>query len=334
MASYEGQAKDLYYLDEPAGSFDQDLVNALDVGVRHTVNQALAQVIQPTKHHLFGFVEQQGCVAPSGIQPIGEPPLPTNTQASKQSTNPHSADFESLIRNMAREHDYNSGSQKKAVSNPASSFSDQSSEQGDDPPRKSKKKVHHQEAPTPKVLTSEPEDIVHRSGCGNEEPEHTEATVPLLRLFGGTRRFLAYAASPFPWRRALEELFTPSKHHIVQDATSRFPGDTCGSNLSITVDRQCRPLDAASPFPCRRVQTKRFPLELASPFLWRRMRKQQSLLALVRTPPLCRSQRGNGKIGRGAQASRSSPTSSPNCSGCDNEEPEHTEVNLLLSALE
>ncbi|KAJ1084125.1 hypothetical protein NDU88_004278 [Pleurodeles waltl] len=139
MAGYEDQAEDLYYLDEPAGSFDQDLVYALDAGVRHTVNQALAQAIQPIKHHLLGFVEQQGWIAPSGSQSVGELPLPANTQASNQSTNPHSADFESFIRNMAREHDYNSGSQKKAVSDPASS-SEQSSEQGDDPPRKRKKK--------------------------------------------------------------------------------------------------------------------------------------------------------------------------------------------------
>ncbi|KAJ1091719.1 hypothetical protein NDU88_004836 [Pleurodeles waltl] len=159
VAGDEDQAEDVYYLDEPAGSFEQDLVYALDVGVRHTVNQALAQAIKPIKHHLLGFVEQQGWVAPSGIQPIVEPPLPVNTQASKQSTNPHSADFETLIRNMASEHDYNSGSQKKAVSDPASSSSEQSSEQGDDPPRKRKKKAHHQEAPTPKVLKFEPEDI-------------------------------------------------------------------------------------------------------------------------------------------------------------------------------
>ncbi|KAJ1108050.1 hypothetical protein NDU88_005434 [Pleurodeles waltl] len=170
MAGYEDQAEDLYYLDEPAGSFDQDLVYALDAGVRHTVNQALAQAIQPIKHHLLGFVEQHGWVAPSGAQPIGESPLSANTQASKQSSNPHAADFESLIRNMAREHDYNSGSQKKAISDPVSSSSEQSSEQGDVPHRKRKKKVHHQEAPTPKVLTFEPEDIVHpRTYCTPNE---------------------------------------------------------------------------------------------------------------------------------------------------------------------
>ncbi|KAJ1214745.1 hypothetical protein NDU88_002362 [Pleurodeles waltl] len=93
MVGYEDQADDGYYLDEPAGSFEQDLVYTLDAGVRHTVNQALAQAIK---------------------------------------------------LNMAREHDYNSGSQKKATSDPASSASsDHSSELGDDPPRKRKKKAHH-----------------------------------------------------------------------------------------------------------------------------------------------------------------------------------------------
>ncbi|KAJ1209130.1 hypothetical protein NDU88_004508 [Pleurodeles waltl] len=160
MAGYEDQADDGYYLDELANSFEQDLVYALDAGVRHTVNQALAQAIKPIKHHLLGFAEQRGWVAPSGIQPIMEPPLPVNTQASKQSTIPHSADFESLIRNMAREHDYNSGSQKKAASDPASSSSEHSSEQGDDPPRKRKKKAHHQEAPTPRASIHQEEVLL------------------------------------------------------------------------------------------------------------------------------------------------------------------------------
>ncbi|KAJ1200258.1 hypothetical protein NDU88_004084 [Pleurodeles waltl] len=152
MAGYDDQAKDLYYLDDTAGSFDQDLVYALDAGVCHSVNQALAQAIQPIKHHLLGLVEQQGWLAPAGVQPIGESSLSTNTQAVKQTFNPHAADFESLLRNMARERDYNAGSQKKAVSDPASSSSSEhSSEQGDVPPRKHKKKAHHQEAPTPKT---------------------------------------------------------------------------------------------------------------------------------------------------------------------------------------
>ncbi|KAJ1187050.1 hypothetical protein NDU88_003829 [Pleurodeles waltl] len=74
-------------------------------------------------------------------------------QPEKQLSNPHAADFQSLIRNMAREHDYNAGSQKKGVDVPASSSSssEPSSEREDVPPRKRKKKAHHQEVPTPKV---------------------------------------------------------------------------------------------------------------------------------------------------------------------------------------
>ncbi|KAJ1174027.1 hypothetical protein NDU88_005851 [Pleurodeles waltl] len=134
MAGYEDQADDAYYLDEPAGSFEQDLVYALDVGVRHTVNQDLAQAIKLIKHHLIGFAEQQGWVAPSGFQYIIEPSLSAGTQSIKQSHNPHSADFENLIRAMGKEQDYNASTQKKAASDPASSSSDLSSEQGDDPP--------------------------------------------------------------------------------------------------------------------------------------------------------------------------------------------------------
>ncbi|KAJ1184508.1 hypothetical protein NDU88_001314 [Pleurodeles waltl] len=47
MAGYDEQADDLYYIDDTAGFFDQDLVYALDAGVRHSVNQALVQAIQP-----------------------------------------------------------------------------------------------------------------------------------------------------------------------------------------------------------------------------------------------------------------------------------------------
>ncbi|KAJ1150570.1 hypothetical protein NDU88_003360 [Pleurodeles waltl] len=139
MAVYDDQAEELYYMDDTAGSFDQDFVYALDAGVRHSVNQALAQAIQPIKHHLLGLVDQQAWAAPMSAPTMGDP--------AKQSSNLHAADFESLIRNMAREHDYNAGSQKKAVNDPASSSSssEHSSEQDDAPPRKRKKKAHHQE---------------------------------------------------------------------------------------------------------------------------------------------------------------------------------------------
>ncbi|KAJ1153745.1 hypothetical protein NDU88_006503 [Pleurodeles waltl] len=156
MAGYDDQAEALYYIDDTAGSFDQDLVYALDAGVRHSVNQALAQAIQPFKHHLLGLVDQPAWIAPVSAPSLGDPSFAASPQPAKQPSNPHAADFQSLIRNMAREHDYNAGSQKKAVDDPASSSSssssDHSSEQEDAPPRKRKKKAHHQEVPSPKDL--------------------------------------------------------------------------------------------------------------------------------------------------------------------------------------
>ncbi|KAJ1098330.1 hypothetical protein NDU88_003445 [Pleurodeles waltl] len=174
MAGYDDQAEDLYYMDDAAGSFDQDLVYALDAGVRHSVNQALAQAIQPIKHHLLGLVDQQAWAAPVSTPTMGDSSFAANPQPAKQTSNPHSTDFQSLIRNMAREHDYNAGSQKKALDDPASSSSssEHSSEQEDAPPRKRKKKAHHQEFPTPKVLTFEPEYIMNpRSSLWLPPPE-------------------------------------------------------------------------------------------------------------------------------------------------------------------
>ncbi|KAJ1082166.1 hypothetical protein NDU88_002336 [Pleurodeles waltl] len=154
MAGYDDQAEELYYMDDTAGSFDQDLVYALDSGVRHSVNQALAQAIQPIKHHLLGLVDQQAWAAPVSASSMGDPSFAANPQPEKQFSNPHAADFQSLIRNMAREHDYNAGSQKKGVAVPASSSSSSEpfSEHEDAPPRKRKKKAHHQEVPTPKEM--------------------------------------------------------------------------------------------------------------------------------------------------------------------------------------
>ncbi|KAJ1110239.1 hypothetical protein NDU88_007594 [Pleurodeles waltl] len=155
MAGYDDPAEELYYMDDTAGSFDQDLVYALDAGVRHSVNQALVQAIQPIKHHLLGLVEQQAWAAPGSASTLEDSSFAAIPQPEKQLSNPHAADFQSLIRNMAREHDYNAGSHKKGKDVPpsSSSSSEPSSEQEDAPPRKRKKKAHHQEVPTPKVLT-------------------------------------------------------------------------------------------------------------------------------------------------------------------------------------
>ncbi|KAJ1191143.1 hypothetical protein NDU88_000459 [Pleurodeles waltl] len=86
MAAYDDQGGDEYYVDDPVGSFEQDLVYALDASVRHTVNQALAQAIRPIKHHLIGFAEQQGSVAPSVSQMVEDPSLSGGSQALKPVT--------------------------------------------------------------------------------------------------------------------------------------------------------------------------------------------------------------------------------------------------------
>ncbi|KAJ1137537.1 hypothetical protein NDU88_003935 [Pleurodeles waltl] len=116
MDAYDDQGGDEYYVDDPVKSFEHDLVYALDAGVRHTVNQALAQAVRHIKHHLIGFAEQQGWVAPSGAQAITEPSLSGSSQALKQGNNPHAADFESLIRSLTRDHDYNAVSSQKSKS--------------------------------------------------------------------------------------------------------------------------------------------------------------------------------------------------------------------------
>ncbi|KAJ1201938.1 hypothetical protein NDU88_005742 [Pleurodeles waltl] len=134
---------DEYYVDDPAGSFEHDLFYALDAGVRHTVNQHLAQAFRPIKHHLIGFAEQQGWMAPSGAQAITEPFLSGISQALKQGNNPHAADFESFIRSLARDHDYNAASSQKSKSKEdlASSSSEQSSDQEEESPAKVQKEV-------------------------------------------------------------------------------------------------------------------------------------------------------------------------------------------------
>ncbi|KAJ1139550.1 hypothetical protein NDU88_005920 [Pleurodeles waltl] len=139
MAGYEDQAGDEYYMDDSAGFFEQDLVYALDAGVHHTANQALAQAIRPIKNHLIGFAEPQEWVAPSGVRTIIEPSLSGGSQTLKKSHNLHAVDFESLISAMAKEHNYNASSQKaKSREDLASSSSDHSSDQGNDPPKAQK----------------------------------------------------------------------------------------------------------------------------------------------------------------------------------------------------
>ncbi|KAJ1215132.1 hypothetical protein NDU88_002741 [Pleurodeles waltl] len=164
IAAYDDQGGDEYYVDDPAGSFEQDLVYALDAGVSHAVNQALAQAIRPIKCHLIGFAEQKGWVAPSWSQTIEDPSLSSGLQALKQGKHPHAAYFKSLIRSLARDQDLmllpsQSLSPRRIWSLPCRSVPQTKGMT----PQKRLKKSHHQEEPIPalKILTFEPEDIVH-----------------------------------------------------------------------------------------------------------------------------------------------------------------------------
>ncbi|KAJ1125353.1 hypothetical protein NDU88_003785 [Pleurodeles waltl] len=105
MAGYKGDSGEGIFYDDPDGSFEQALVYALDAGVRHTVNVALAQAIQPIKHHLLGFAEQQGWMSHSRIQeelPFSQDP------SSAFDANLHQADFDQLLQVLSTDHDYSS----------------------------------------------------------------------------------------------------------------------------------------------------------------------------------------------------------------------------------
>ncbi|KAJ1167130.1 hypothetical protein NDU88_007523 [Pleurodeles waltl] len=165
MAGYEGESGEGTFYDDSVGSFEQDLVYALDVGVRHTVNVALAQAIQLIKHHLLGFAEQQGWVPQSSSQE--ELPFLHDTGSSSVA-NPHQADFEQLVQTLIKEHGYSS-SQSLHLRDESKGDSDASSSsyspdrESDSPPRKRKAKSPHSSVSSQplKELTFEPEDIVH-----------------------------------------------------------------------------------------------------------------------------------------------------------------------------
>ncbi|KAJ1193157.1 hypothetical protein NDU88_002462 [Pleurodeles waltl] len=95
MAGYEGELGKGTFYDDSVGSFEHDLVSALDDGVRHTVNVALAQAIQLIKHHLLDYAEQQGWDPQSSNQE--EMQFSQDPTGSSSVANPHQADFEQLV---------------------------------------------------------------------------------------------------------------------------------------------------------------------------------------------------------------------------------------------
>ena len=70
MSAYydDGMEGDDY--NGPAGSLEQDLVDALDLRVQQSVNKALVRAIEPLKTHLFGYTEQQGWLPPFAPQVV------------------------------------------------------------------------------------------------------------------------------------------------------------------------------------------------------------------------------------------------------------------------
>ncbi|KAJ1168248.1 hypothetical protein NDU88_000195 [Pleurodeles waltl] len=105
MAGYREDSGEGTFYDDPDGFFEQDLVYALNAGVRHTVNVALAQAIQPIKNYLLGFAEQQGWMPHSHSQEE----LPFSQDLSSASdANPHQADFDQLLQGLSTDHDYSS----------------------------------------------------------------------------------------------------------------------------------------------------------------------------------------------------------------------------------
>ncbi|KAJ1082676.1 hypothetical protein NDU88_002841 [Pleurodeles waltl] len=150
MAGYRGHSREGTLYDDPDGSFQQDLVYALNAGVRHTVNVALTQVIQPIKHHLLGFAEQQGWMP----HPRSQEELPFSQDPSSASdANPHEADFDQLLQALSKDHNYSLSQslhpRDVSKEDSDSSASSQAPEKDpDSPPRKRKAKSWHAEVPS------------------------------------------------------------------------------------------------------------------------------------------------------------------------------------------
>ncbi|KAJ1135052.1 hypothetical protein NDU88_001507 [Pleurodeles waltl] len=94
MDGYEGESGKVTFYDDSVGSFERDLVYALDAGVRHTVNVALDKATQTIKHLLMGFTDQQGWVPHCSSQE--ELPFSQDPSGSSSVANPHQADLNKL----------------------------------------------------------------------------------------------------------------------------------------------------------------------------------------------------------------------------------------------
>ncbi|KAJ1213132.1 hypothetical protein NDU88_000771 [Pleurodeles waltl] len=180
MASNEGESGEGTFYDDSVRSFEQDLVYALDAGVRHTINVALDQAIQLIKHHLLGVAEQQGGVPQSSSQEallVSQDPTSSSSVA-----NPKKTDFQQLVQSLNKGHGYSSSQllhlrDESKEDSDSSSSSNNPDRDSDSPPCKRKAKSRHTQASSQplKVLTFELEVIVYyRSSSWTPPSEVTE----------------------------------------------------------------------------------------------------------------------------------------------------------------
>ena len=157
MTSYYDEEFQYY---DPAGSLEQNLVDALDVGVQQSVNQALIKAIEPLKRHLFTYAEQQGWLPPGAPRSTDVVPTSNPIPVTGSPPGPHTADFARLADTLAQEHDYGAPTGVSIASHGHDDASSPESELGEDPSA-GKRKARNLEPTPPKFLTFDPKEIVH-----------------------------------------------------------------------------------------------------------------------------------------------------------------------------
>ncbi|KAJ1147129.1 hypothetical protein NDU88_000016 [Pleurodeles waltl] len=154
--------------------FEENPVGALDNSVQLSVNEALARALGPLTHHFESFARHNGClppITPSEEAQTGQPS--TSKGKSKAKKWAHSDIFDKLSASIQKEHGYSSSQLQDAYgtdqssdhsSSKHSSDSDSEVDLGDRPGPSKRKKTEKAKSPvakTPRVLTFNPEDIIH-----------------------------------------------------------------------------------------------------------------------------------------------------------------------------
>ncbi|XP_078520376.1 uncharacterized protein LOC144785225 [Lissotriton helveticus] len=138
--------EDDYYEEDASGSMEQDLVDALDQGVQHSVNKALVRAITPLKRHLSQYAMQQGWLPSASLR----------ASSSKSPHNRHKSDLKKLAKALSSDH---SGSKS---SKDVLSFEVPLTDTDDSTYPSSSDHDDFVDGPThPQLLTFEPSDIIH-----------------------------------------------------------------------------------------------------------------------------------------------------------------------------